>query len=113
VVASAPHAQILGEAALVVSHCGHGTTIKTLAAGVPMVCIPMGRDQNDTAVRVVHHGAGVRLSPKASVAAIRGAVTKVLGDDHFRAKAQRLAQSIADDGLRSDVVDDLESMARS
>lgn len=113
VVASAPHAQVLGEAALVVSHCGHGTTIKALAAGVPMVCIPMGRDQNDTAARVVHHGAGVRLSPKASVADIRGAVTKVLGDDRFRAGARRLAQSIADDGRRGDVVDDLESMARS
>jgi MGT family glycosyltransferase len=113
VVASAPHALVLDEAALVVSHCGHGTTIKTLAAGVPMVCIPMGRDQNDTAARVVHHGAGVRLSSKASVADIRSAVTKVLGDGQFRAHAQRLAQSIADEGRRCDVVDDLESMARS
>ena len=71
VVGSAPHSQILAEASLAVSHCGHGTTMKTLAAGVPMVCIPMGRDQNDTAARVVYHGAGVRLSPSASAAKIR------------------------------------------
>ena len=51
VVGSAPHRQILAEASLAVSHCGHGTTMKCLAAGVPMVCIPMGRDQNDTAAR--------------------------------------------------------------
>ncbi len=113
VVASAPHSLILAEAALVVSHCGHGTTIKTLAAGVPMVCIPMGRDQNDTAARVVHHGAGIRLSPKASVPDIRSAVTQVLGEERFRSSARRLAQSIADDSLTADVVDELESLARS
>ena len=46
---------------LTVTHCGHGTVMKSLAAGVPMVCIPMGRDQNDNAARIVHHGAGLRL----------------------------------------------------
>ena len=46
------------EASVVVSHCGHGTTMKALAAGVPMVCIPMGRDQDGTAARVVGQGAG-------------------------------------------------------
>jgi len=87
VVGSAPHRQILADASLAVSHCGHGTTMKTLAAGVPMVCIPMGRDQNDTAARVVHHGAGVRLSPNASAAKIGEAVQRVLRDDSFRSNA--------------------------
>ena len=112
VVGSAPHAQILEQAALVVSHCGHGTTIRTLAAGVPMVCIPMGRDQNDTAARVVHHGAGVRLSPSASVAKIRQTVRDVLGRDRFRANAARLASAIADDRLTADLVIELEALAR-
>ncbi len=40
----APHRDILRQAAAVVTHCGHGTTIKALAAGVPLVCLPMGRD---------------------------------------------------------------------
>jgi len=111
VVTSAPHSRILADASLVVSHCGHGTTMKTLAAGVPMVCIPMGRDQNDTAARVVHHGAGLRLSPKASVAAIRKTVQRVLEDDAFRANASRLASSITDRRLTADVVAELESLA--
>jgi MGT family glycosyltransferase len=110
VVRSAPHTQVLARASLVVSHCGHGTTIKTLAAGVPMVCIPMGRDQNDTAARVVHHGAGLRLSPKASVTEIRKTVQKVLADPSFRTNASRLASSITDDRLHADVVTELESM---
>jgi MGT family glycosyltransferase len=111
VVRSAPHRQILGEASLAVSHCGHGTTMKTLAAGVPMVCIPMGRDQNDTAARVVHHGAGLRLSPKASTAKIRKALERVLGDDAFRVNASRLASAIADDSTTTDLVSELEALA--
>jgi MGT family glycosyltransferase len=111
VVRSAPHRQILAEASLVVSHCGHGTTMKTLAAGVPMVCIPMGRDQNDTAARVVHHGAGVRLSPRASAAKIRKALQQVLGNDEFAVNAARLAPAIADDSLTTDVVTELEALA--
>jgi hypothetical protein len=55
---SAPHGEILRQASLLITHCGHGTTLKALAAGVPMVCMPMGRDQNDTAARVVHASAG-------------------------------------------------------
>ena len=89
VVGSAPHTRILAEASVAVTHCGHGTTMKTLAAGVPMVCIPMGRDQNDTAARVVYHEAGVRLSPNASAAKIRATVQSVLGDDRMRANAAR------------------------
>jgi MGT family glycosyltransferase len=110
VVGSAPHSQILKEASLVVSHCGHGTTIKALAAGVPMVCIPMGRDQNDTAARVVHHGAGLRLSPKASVTEIRTTVRRVLEEDHFRANASRLASAIAAGASSAEGVPELESL---
>jgi len=112
VVGSAPHSPILAEASLAVSHCGHGTTMKTLAAGVPMVCIPMGRDQNDTAARVVYHGAGVRLSPSASAAKIRNTVQRVLGDERLRANASRLASAIADDSAGADVVTELETLAR-
>ena len=113
VVRSAPHRQILEHADLVVTHCGHGTTLKSLAAGVPMVCIPMGRDQNDTAARVVHHGAGVRLSPKASVRQIRDAVTEVLQHDRFRQSAGRLASAIEHERKSADIVAELEALAAS
>jgi len=110
VVASAPHRQVLAEASLAVSHCGHGTTMKTLAAGLPMVCIPMGRDQNDTAARVVHHRAGVRLSPSASTVKIRETVRRVLGDDRLRANAARLASAIARGDATADPVAELEAL---
>ena len=56
------HTQVLHEASVVVTHAGHGTVLKSLAAGVPLVCIPMGRDQKDNTVRVLRLGAGVRLN---------------------------------------------------
>lgn len=111
VVPSAPHARILEHAALVISHCGHGTAIKALSAGVPLVCLPMGRDQNDTAARVVHHGAGVRLAPTSSAAKIRAAVEQVLGDDRYQASAARLATTFAAERRRTDVVAELEELA--
>ena len=111
VVQSAPHGPLIDRAALVVTHCGHGTTLKSLAAGVPMVCIPMGRDQDDTAARVVHHGAGVRLPPRASTQQIRAAIQKVLANDEYRLAATRLADVIAAECAASTLVDDLESLA--
>src|ERR1700730_4520662 len=65
VVRSAPHAQLFPKTAVVVTHAGMGTVTRALTAGVPLVCIPMGRDQHDVAARVVYHGAGVRLRPSA------------------------------------------------
>jgi UDP:flavonoid glycosyltransferase YjiC (YdhE family) len=84
--------------------------MKTLAAGVPMVCIPMGRDQNDTAARVVYHGAGVRLPRSASAPRIRRAVQRALGDGRLRANAARMASAIADQGPTADLVTELESL---
>ena len=110
VVRSTPHGPLIDRAAVVVTHCGHGTTLKSLAAGVPLVCIPMGRDQDDTAARVVHHGAGVRLSPKASTDEIRGAIGRVLAQKEYRVAAQRLADAITAEREASTLVADLESL---
>ena len=112
VVRSAPHRPILREASLVITHCGHGTTLKTLAAGVPMVCLPMGRDQDDTAARVVHHGAGVRLKPSASVETIREAVTRVLDNPGYHRAAGQLASAIAGESDPAQLLRELESLTR-
>ena len=109
VVSSVPHRSVLAQASLVISHCGHGTTIKALAAGVPLVCIPMGRDQNDTAARVVEAGAGVRLRPTASAARIGRAVARVLDDDRFRVNAARLATAIHEGRRTADLVTEIEA----
>jgi MGT family glycosyltransferase len=113
VVATAPHAAVLREAALLLTHCGHGTTMKGLAAGVPLVGMPMGRDQNDTAARVVYRGAGLRLKPSADVASIRRAIERVLREPAYRASAQRLAVAIRDGEGCLDVVATLEAVVNA
>ena len=70
----------------------------------------MGRDQDDTAARVVHAGAGVRLKPRSSAAKIAKAVTQVLADDRYRANAWRIGEAIARELHRVDVVAELEKM---
>ena len=72
---SAPHSRLLPEAAMMITHGGHGTVIRSLAAGL-LICMPFGRDQNDNAARVVARGAGLRVSRTASVRAIRKAVLR-------------------------------------
>lgn len=110
---SAPHSQLLPEAAAVVTHAGHGTVIRSLAAGVPLVCMPMGRDQNDNAARVVARGAGLRLSPKASVRSIRNAIREVVESSTYRDKARELGKHIVSDAHNSSAVRILEEVAAS
>jgi MGT family glycosyltransferase len=110
VARSVPHAELLKEASLVVSHCGHGTTIKTLAAGVPMVCIPMGRDQDATAACVVAQGAGVQLSPSASTTDIGAAIAEVFGNGEYKRNAIRMADVLAREHQPLDVVLELEQL---
>jgi MGT family glycosyltransferase len=93
-----PHAGVLPQAAAVVTHAGLGTVHAALAHGLPLVCLPIGRDQPDNAARVVWHGAGLRLSPKSSPAVIRAAVDRVLRDPAFVASARRFASAFVEEG---------------
>jgi MGT family glycosyltransferase len=110
VAPSIPHTELLKEATLVVSHCGHGTTVKTLAAGVPMVCIPMGRDQDATAACVVAQRAGVQLDPTASSADIGAAVAEVFGNGDYKLNASRMADVLAREHQPLEVVLELEQL---
>jgi MGT family glycosyltransferase len=111
VVASAPHAVVMREAALVVTHGGHGTVMRALVSRVPMLVIPHGRDQNDNAVRVTERGAGLSLMPDASVETIRGACVRLLNEPQFRAAAKGLGDLVAAEAEGSTVVQELEAAA--
>jgi MGT family glycosyltransferase len=108
VVASAPHSEVLRYADLVVTHGGHGTVIKTLAAGVPLVILHHGRDQADNAARVTARGAGIAVSRRAPATRIAKAVTTVLDDPSYRHAAARLGRSIAHDVEGSALLAELE-----
>ncbi|CUU53878.1 glycosyltransferase, MGT family [Parafrankia irregularis] len=70
-----PHGPVLERAAAVVCHSGMGIVQKAVAAGVPVVAVPFGRDQPEVARRVVEAGAGVLLpARKLTADRLRAAV---------------------------------------
>jgi MGT family glycosyltransferase len=111
IVQNAPHREVLWQAALAITHGGHGTVMKALAAGVPMVVLPHGRDQADTAVRVTARGAGVALARTASPSAISRAVQRVLQHNSFRGAARRLGEIIRRDAEENTLIHELEALA--
>jgi MGT family glycosyltransferase len=110
-VDSAPHSLVMGQAALVITHGGHGTVMRALMSRAPMLVIPHGRDQNDNAIRITERGAGMSLMPNASVDAIRAACERLLNEPSFRAAAKRLGDLVAAEAENSQVVEELEAAA--
>lgn len=113
VVRAASHNEVLRRAAAVVTHAGHGTVLRSLAAGVPLVCIPMGRDQKDDTVRVMRLGAGVRVRASAAPEPIAAAVRRVLEDGQYAAAARRFAAVLAEEArTRPSAADEAEALLR-
>ncbi len=105
-----PHSPVLARAEVAVTHGGMGATQKALAAGVPVVVVPWGRDQAEVARRAEATGAGVllprrRLSPTSLRDAVRRA-------RELRPAAQALATAMSEDGGAPLAVDRLESLSR-
>ncbi|MER7505057.1 glycosyltransferase [Nonomuraea pusilla] len=113
VTASAPHSAALRHAAVTITHAGHGTAVKSLAAGVPLVCVPLGRDQSEVARHVELAGAGITVSRNASPRTIARAVERVLHDPSYQREARRLAAEIAAETATDRAVAELESLTEA
>lgn len=90
----ARHSDVLQRASLVVTHAGHGSVMTALTHGVPLLCMPLGRDQEFIAGRVEALGLGRCLSADSPPDAIAEAVTDVLRSPAFRTAAGRAAQEV-------------------
>lgn len=100
-------ADVLGEARLVVCHGGSGTTYGALAAGVPLVVVPVFADQFANAPKVAQAGAGIQVRTgqdaqghrrpvgREDAPLIRQAIETVLADGFYRAAAQAVAADMA------------------
>lgn len=103
-----PHAAVLPRAVAVICHGGAGITQRALAAGVPVVAVPFGRDQPEVARRLERTGAGVRLpAGRLTPARLRSAFEQAL---QRRERARRLARDIALAGGSSEAADLVESL---
>ena len=92
VVAFADHDALMARASLVLGHGGHGTTMRALKHGLPIVGVPAtGGDQVPITQLLEQWGAGRALPGDAAVDQIRDTVDAVLNDDRCRIEAQRRA----------------------
>lgn len=91
------HDQLLPRCAAVVTHGGLGTTLRSLAHGTPLLLLPLGRDQQFNAGRVVELGAGICLPVEASPREIASALLELLARPQFREAAADAAAAIAAD----------------
>ncbi|WP_404424207.1 nucleotide disphospho-sugar-binding domain-containing protein [Nibricoccus sp. IMCC34717] len=112
-VRSAPHDSVMRQCTLVITHGGHGTLMRALLHGLPMLVIPHGRDQNENAVRVTARGAGLTLSADASVENVRKALSDLLASETFAARAQELGNKIATSPHDVALAEAIDFLARS
>ena len=109
-----PHDRLLPYASLVISHGGLGTVMAALSHGVPMLCVPMGRDQFFNASRVQALGAGTMIGPDSDADTIADAVRGLL-DERSAAHegAKRMAAVLSGCGGASEAADEIERVTRS
>jgi UDP:flavonoid glycosyltransferase YjiC (YdhE family) len=86
------YARTLPHCDAIVCHAGHGTLVRALSFGVPVVACPVAGDMNENAARLASAGAGVRLPRRfISPRPLRHAVEQVLGEPSIRARSGELA----------------------
>jgi MGT family glycosyltransferase len=91
-----PHAELLPQCRLVISHGGSGSVLGALAHGLPMVLLPLGADQPLNATRCEALGVAVVLDAlTAAPQAVGEAASGVLAQPTYRRYAARMRNEIA------------------
>ncbi len=108
----ADHDQLLPRCAAVITHGGLGTTLRALAHGKPLLLLPLGRDQEFNAGRVVELGAGIRLPAEASPDQIASALGKLLTQAQFKKAAGAVAAAITTDSPNETATEALLGLPR-
>jgi MGT family glycosyltransferase len=109
---------VLAEADLVVCHGGSGTAFGALAAGLPVVVVPLFADQFDNARRITDAGAGLTVEAEQEATSslrqvvgdgdaprITEAIRTVLATASFGDDARRIAAEMAATPTVDDVLD--------
>ena len=94
------YAQTMPLCDAVILHAGHGTMVRALASGVPVLACPAAGDMNENAARVSWAGAGVAL-PRRLITprGVRLALRRLLSEDRFARRARELRDwALANDG---------------
>jgi len=109
----ADHDALMDRAALVLGHGGHGTTMRALTHGLPIVGIPAkGADQVPITRLLEEWGVGKALPGDARVDDIRSAVEQVLTDPSYRDRAAQRSFPLQGADGASLAADTVESVLR-
>jgi UDP:flavonoid glycosyltransferase YjiC (YdhE family) len=91
-----PQSLLLPYCSAVICHGGAGTTLSSLALGLPLLVLPQGADQYVIGDLVLASGAGLRLAPAdVNPLSVRANVLALLDEPTWRAGACRLQREIA------------------
>jgi UDP:flavonoid glycosyltransferase YjiC (YdhE family) len=107
------HDEIMPTARLVIGHGGHGTTMRALAHGVPVLVVPMSKyaDHHLVADAVVTAGAGATVSKHASTEALSEAIARTLTDPAIRRGAQRISELLVERSGAASAADAIDRVA--
>jgi UDP:flavonoid glycosyltransferase YjiC (YdhE family) len=97
---------------VVVCHGGHGTLVRALACGCPVVVCPAVGDMAENASRVDWAGLGVRLPRRfATPRGVRSAVARALREPRIRARVAEAAAWVAEHDGGASAAAQLEAWA--
>lgn len=114
VFATADHDDLMRRASLILTHGGHGTFMRALRNGLPVVVVPgLGGDQPVNAAAAKAWGVGRALPADADAAMMSGAVAAVLGDKSCRAQAVEISKLLADIDGAANAADEIEALLPS
>jgi MGT family glycosyltransferase len=96
---SVPQLEVLGHAAVFVTHGGMNSVLEGLWCGVPLVVIPQHFEQLTIGLNVAAHGAGIVLrehvaGKRMTAARLRGGLQRILADSRFREAASAEQKSL-------------------
>jgi MGT family glycosyltransferase len=87
------YSQVMPGADLVICHGGHGTLVRALAEGVPVLACPAVGDMGENGARLAWTGAGLSLPRRLlSPRGVRLAAARILGDGSYRRNAEEIAR---------------------
>ncbi len=90
-----PHSKALERSRLLLSHAGHGSVMKALWYGVPMVLIPWGRDQPGVAARAEQLGvAKVIARDQLTDERLAETVKLILEEHDIRERTSQVARRL-------------------
>jgi len=106
------YARTMPRCAAVVCHAGHGTVVRALASGTPVVACPHAGDMAENAARVRWAGVGVSLPRRFHTPrGVRLAVRRLLSDPRYGQRAEEIRDWCTTHDGAATAADELEAFA--